>query len=272
MRVLILIKHNQLDQSIVNFSSSLFNGTETEIHLLNIVPTNGEIPLQMNGRVLDFCTEFDLTSYLKQTEVNLNYLKSIEHNMVVERHSYAGNKIGILLDYIQENKIDIVVGGAHKTTAMEDAFVKTYPSRIITKTTLPYLTIKCNRDNFSPQRIGLIGDFTKPSKENFDVIKAIANRHESDITLIKIQTPSDKRPEEDIKRVMTQFAEVNELNASLKIIKSVDKESGVDELHKDKMIDLIVVARAHKPAFSSLFNHADQESIVNHVYAPILIC
>ncbi|NOQ70548.1 MAG: hypothetical protein GQ574_01015 [Crocinitomix sp.] len=273
MRVLILIKHNQLDQSVVNFSSSLFEGTDTQIHLLNIVPTNGEIPLQINGRVLDFCTEFDLSAYIKQTENNLDYLNSIKHPLVVARNSYAGNKMSILKDYIQTNQIDIIVGGAHKTTVMEDAFVKTYPSRIIANTTLPYLTIKCNRDNFSPERIALIGDFTIPSKENFDVIKTIAKRHESEITLIKIQTPNDKRPDADIKQVMQAFAEMNGLNATLKIIKSADKESGVSELHTDGFTDLIVVARRTKATFFSLFNHhTDQENIVNHIYAPLLIC
>lgn len=271
MNLLILIKNNRLDQSIVNFSSSLFNGTETKIHLLNIVSANGEIPLQMNGRILDNCTEFDLSNYIEQTKANLAYLRNINDDLIVERHSYAGNKIDILQDYIKSHHIDLIVGDAHKTTAMEDAFVKTYPSRIIDKTELPYLTIKCNRDNFSPQRIALIGDFSAPSKENFEVLKVLAERHESALTLVKILTPKDKRSEGDIYKVMQEFAEANDLMASLKIIRSTDKESGVSELHKDGLTDLIVVARTHKSTFVKLFNYGEQSNIVNHVYAPIFI-
>lgn len=271
MNLLILIKNNSLDPSIVNFSSSLFNGTETKIHLLNIVPANGEVPLQMNGRILENCTEFDLSHYEKQAETNLTYLSSIKADLIVERHSYAGNEISILKDYIKTHQINVIVGGAHKTTARENAFVKTYPSRIIENTELPYLTIKCNRDNFTPERIALIGDFTAPTVENFEVIKALATRHQSEFTLVKFHTPSDKRSEVDIYKMMQAFADANKLTANLKIIRSTGKESGVSELHKDGLTDLIVVARTHKSTFFKLFNQGEQANIVNHVYAPIFI-
>ena len=77
--------------------------------------------------------------------------------------------------------------------------------------------------------------------------------------------------EVDIYKMMQAFADANKLTANLKIIRSTGKESGVSELHKDGLTDLIVVARTHKSTFFKRFNQGEQANIVNHVYAPIFI-
>jgi nucleotide-binding universal stress UspA family protein len=271
MNVLILIKNAPLDQSIVNFTSSLFKGEGAQFHLLNIVVTNGEIPTQMNGQVLDFCTEFDLSGYIKKTEENEQYLHTIQDESIVKRSSFAGKKSAIIRDYIKRNKIDLIVGGAHKTTAMEDVFVHTFASNVIENTSIPYLTIKCNRDDFSPQKIALIGDFKTAEIEDIDSLKHLAALHKSEIVLTKIQTPSDKRSLADIRKVMEAYAAVNNLEANIQIIASTDKEAGIEMLHKEFHSDLIVISRSHKKSFFKLLGHSELTNIINHIYAPILI-
>ncbi|MFT5823368.1 MAG: hypothetical protein ACI8ZM_004629 [Crocinitomix sp.] len=271
MNLLILIKNNGLDQSIVNFTTSLFKIDGVAIYLLNIVPINGEVPTQMNGRVLPVCTEFDLSEHIKQTELNWNYLNTIEHKTIAKRDAFAGNKIRIIQDYIIQNKIDLIIGGAHKTTAMEDVFVKTFASKAIENTNIPYFTIKCNRDNFTPKKIALIGDFINAETEDLESLKKIAEMHNSQITLTKIWTDSDKRSKEAIEKVMNSYAIQNNLNVTNQIVKSRDKESGLALLEKDHETDLIVMPRSHKKTFFKLLGHTEQTDIINHIYAPILI-
>lgn len=271
MNVLLLIKHNSLDQSIVNFTLSLFKDSSVNYHLLNIVQVNGEIPLQPNGQVLDFCTEFDLSGYNKTAKEQLVYLKSFKNESISQRNSFVGDKIKIIKDYVKANNIDIIVGGAHRTSLIEDVFVQTFANRVMDNTNLPYLTIKCNRDNFIPKKIAIICDFNTPNKEDLASIKHIADIHQSEIKLIKIQTAAETRSTSELEYAMQEYASVNNLNATTHIVINDDKEGGINELQNEHQADLIAIGRSHKSALFSLFNNNEQTDIVNHVFAPILI-
>jgi hypothetical protein len=270
MNLLILIKNSPLDQSIINFTASLFNTNTVSIHLLNLVPTSGEVPTQTNGRVLEFSTEFDLSGYLSKTDGNLKFLNSIQHKNIVKRDSLIGNTTIIIQDYINTHKIDLIIAGAHKTSFIEDAFVNTFASRTIENTNIPYLIIKCNRDNFIPKRIALIGDFLKTETEELNCLKRIAEIHNSQIVLTKVQTDSDQRSKKAIVQEMNTFSLRNKLNASFRIINDIDKEAALTSLQNDPETDLIVMPRSKKKSIFQFLGQTKQADIVNHIYAPIL--
>lgn len=271
MKVLVLLKHSELDHSIINFAATLLNNKSTAIHLLNIVSISGEIPTQNNGSVVENCTEFDLTGYYSQAEENRTYLQSISHPLIENKSVLIGNRRDIIKSYIEINQIDLIVSGAHKTTLAEDVFTTTFASDVLKVTDKPFLSIKCNRDNFIPNRIALIGEFVHAEKENLEVIKNIAKIHNSDIILTKILTKSDHRPKGDIIRVMQEFAVKNDLIPMHQIIESTDRESGVETIHHAHQNDLITIARTHESTFSQLIHGSALTNIVNHIYAPILI-
>ncbi|WP_070137795.1 universal stress protein [Crocinitomix algicola] len=271
MNALVLLKHGNLDHSVVNFVSSLFNTTNTAIHLLNIVSTTGEIPTQMNGEVLKNCTEFDLNHYYKRAEENKVYLQNFKHNSIKAKVVLIGNRRNIIKNYIDKNNIDIVVSGAHRTTLMEDVFSTTFASDILNHVKQPFLTIKCNRDNFSPKRIALVGEFLQAEKEDIQTLKEIAAAHHSEFVLTKILTPTEKRKHEDILAVMKKYAQLNDLQPVFRIIESSDKEAGIKSIQEEHQTDLITIARAHESAFSSFIGGSEINNIVNHIYAPILI-
>lgn len=271
MNILVLLKNAPLDRSIVNFTTALFKGTEAKLHLLNIVEVNGEVPVQRNGKVLDDCTEFDLSGYIATAANNKSYLETIQSELITARHAFVGHRIRLVKNYIQENSIHLLVGGAHKTSRAEDLFINTFAASIIREIDQPFLTIKCNRDHFAPKNIGIIRDFIRPVKENLEIVKRIAEMHQSQLKLIKIKTTDEKRSNETIYEKMNAFTAMNDLNASPVIIENTTKEQGINALIDEHLIDLIVLDRGQPLRFSAPRESAENTTLVNHLYTPILI-
>jgi nucleotide-binding universal stress UspA family protein len=272
MNILILLKNSALDKSIVNFTTSVFGGSNIKLHLLNLVEVNGEIPTKENGQVLDVCTEFDLSEYHTKANENLAYLASFKNQQIESRQALVGNRVGIIQNYRDSHSIDLIVGGAHKTSYLEDIFVNTFASSIIKNVSSPFLTIKCNRDEFKPSKIGLIGDFLEAEMENLEMIKTIAQLHGSEIILIKIKTSSDSRTHDEIENTMRECVEVNCLNAQTLILDGTGTESGVEKIIQEHLVDLIAIERRHQKGLLASFRRDESTTLVNHVHAPILIC
>ncbi|MEY3199552.1 MAG: hypothetical protein RJA13_1510 [Bacteroidota bacterium] len=71
MKILILAKLDQQDEIVQNFANNVCM-EDVEIDLLNIVQIPSEIPLKMNGEVIDVCTEYDLTKYYEKKTIIRN--------------------------------------------------------------------------------------------------------------------------------------------------------------------------------------------------------
>jgi len=271
MNILVLLKNTPLDASIVNFATALYKGTEAKLYLLNIVEVNGEVPVQSNGKVLDDCTEFDLSGYIATAAKNQSYLETIQSECITECNAFVGHRIRLVQSYIQENAIDLLVGGAHKTSRAEDLFINTFAASIIREIDRPFLTIKCNRDHFALNNIGIIRDFIRPVKENLEIVKRLAEVHQSQVKLIKIKTTDEKRSNEAIHKKMSAFKAINELDATTVILENTTKEKGVKALIDEHLIDLIVLDRGQPFRFSAPREEAENTTLVNHLYTPILI-
>jgi hypothetical protein len=271
MNILILLKNSPLDASIVNFTASVFSDDSVKLHLLNLVEVNGEVPTKPTGEVLDVCTEFDLSGYHTTAEKNRSYLASIENELISSRRALVGDRIKLIQHCKEELSIDLVVGGAHKTSHFEDIFVHTFASSIIEKVDVPFLSIKCNRDEFKPTKIGIIRDYLHAEVENLKVLKDISELHNSEIVLIKIKTVNERRSNEDIENQMRIFAELNKLNAETLILNDSDKESGVKSIAQEHLVDLIALEKSHRMGLSAFLKRDENASLVNHIFAPILI-
>jgi len=271
MNILILLKNSPLDVSIVNFTASVFNDDSVKLHLLNLIEVNGEIPTKPSGEVLDVCTEFDLSDYHDRAQKNQVYLTTFNKDSIQDRRSMVGDRIKLIKHYIANHSIDLIVGGSHKTSRIEDLFVKTFTSSIIEKIDIPFLTIKCNRDEFKPSKIGIIRAFMDPKTEDLSMIKRMAAFHQSEIVLVKIRTKDDKRPIETIEAKMNLFASLNNLSSEHLILDRSNKEKGLNTIVGEHLVDLIALEKTERIGFLPFLGKDESKTLVNHIYAPILI-
>jgi nucleotide-binding universal stress UspA family protein len=272
MKVLMLLKNNERDDWLIDFVEKLTLKAQEEITLLNMVVTPQEIPVKRNGEVLDFCTEFDLSGYHNEAKKNLDYLQTLmtDHN-VINRMTKVGRPIAIVEDVLANGDFDLLVSDSHLTTAFQDLLIETCTSRLIEKTQIPYLTLKCDRRDQELKHIGLINEFDHPQKENLAVLNEIRKASGAKVCLVKIKTSDERLSDPEIMANMNKFCELNNLEADKLIYSAEDKEEGIKEVLKERDFSLLAIGNLNDNRGLSMFAGNLNANIVNHVTSPILI-
>lgn len=272
MKVLVLLKNNEKDDWIIDFVEKLIPQADEELTLLNIVVTPQEVPVKTNGEVLDVCTEYDLSGYHNTSKENLDYLSTVmtNHN-VINRFSKVGRPIAIVEELVKNQSFDVLVAESQLMHGLRDRLMETCSTRLIDRTSIPFLTLKKNRRSEAFDSVAIIGDFIDPVKKDLTILKEIQKASNAKFTLVKIKTPSEELSDEQIMENMEKFRQLNELIADSLIYPSENKEDGVKSILKEKNFGLIALKSKKDPKGFSMFTDNLNADIVNHVDNPILI-
>lgn len=268
MKILILAKLDDNDRIVQEFSNKYLR-ENTEIHLLNAVNIPSEIPLKINGEVIDVCTEYNLTKYYDQQNTNNTLLSSylIDLN-VVQKSCKIGDPLQIVKWYVKENGIDLVISGGHLTTHRGDIFSSSFANHLMQSLSIPYLSIK--GDSTEITNIAILREFIDPTKRNLELIKKLKNQFNATILFVKINTPNNHMDEVELKQKMQLFADLNDLDkVEFLTITASDKEAAIKDLVDNHKIDLLTLGHIHRNGISSFLRGELRADILNHVNVPI---
>lgn len=271
MKVLVLAKLDDHDHIVQDFSKK-FLREDAEIHLLNAVLIPSEIPLKMNGEVIDVCTEYNLSKYYDLQKVNQSCLDSYLEGMnVSNRKAFIGNPLQIVKWYVKENNIDLVISGGHVTTHREDVFSSSFANHLLQTLSVPYLSVKGDLNNsLEMNTIAIVREFVDPAKRNLDLIKTLRNKFHSKVLFVKINTPNNHMNEVELKQKMQLFAELNDLkDVEFVTINASEKENAIQDLIVNYKIDLLTLGHIHRNGISSFLRGDLRADVLNHVNIPI---
>lgn len=272
MRVLILAKMDRHDQIVENFARKYFT-SDYEIHLLNVVPIPSEIPLKMNGEVIDVCTEYDLTKYYSKQKENQTSLSDfLEEIPSLKRQSLIGDPLSIIKSYVRENGIELVLSGGHITTHKEDLLLNTFSNQLMQQLPVPYLSIKGNGDEFEIGNIALVREFVDPTVRNLDFIKKLSDQFNIKILLVKINTPNSFTEENELRHKMDEYARLNDLsNFECVTIEGSDKESAIRQMVESHNVGILALGHLDRNGTSFFLRGDLRSDVLNHINVPIYI-
>ena len=253
MNILALAKMDEKDDYLFDFVKRISEKTDSRTCVLNIVETPGEVPVQMNGQILDNCTEFDLSGYIAKQKKRLDQLEACPKLIGVDaRKVMVGDPLSIIRNYIKDNKIDIVFSGAHLTTRTEEVFHETFASRIMEELKVPYLSIKCDRHDMNISKIAMVREFKAPKKVDLRLIKYLQSAFNAEIVLSCVVKRQDER--EKAQEQMQKFVAVNELeNATHTVVVDANYENGIKRLVIEQNISILAVKQFESKRLISFF-------------------
>lgn len=271
MRVLVLSKMDDHDHVVNNFVE-LHLKENYELFLMNVVSIPSEIPLKMNGEVIDVCTEYNLSKYYecrkKHEETLGTYLINVN---VLERSSKIGDPLHIVKWFVKEKNIDLVISGGHVTSHSEDLFSKTFSNQLMQQLSVPYLSVKNDHpEDVKIQTIAVVREFVDPAKRNLDFIHQLQEETGAKILLVKLNTPNSHMEAGELKAKMDQFTELNDLkNVEYLTIEASDKETAIKDLIQQKQVDLLTLGHIHRNGISSFLRGDLRSDVLNHINVPI---
>lgn len=271
--VLLLAKLDEKDEFLLHYAANIFKEKDTTLHILNVVTVPGDIPLQMNGEVLENCTEFDLSEYQKEASEHLKMLESYSVNdLKIETYSKVGNGLQIIKHCIEDKQIELVLSGAHVSNAIEDIFSATFASRLMQEIDIPLLTLKCDRGNAPVEHIGILWAFEEQAEKNLTLVKTLQERFDSKLTLFKINTASENQTLVEIKEKMQRFCDNNQLkNCNFQFIEADDELDATQQMVNKYNLDFLALGHVKRSVAGTLFKGELKTDILNHLMIPIYI-
>lgn len=269
MKILVLLKGDERDQNVLKTLSQV-SDEKDEVSVLHVVPVNGEVPLKENGQVLDFCTEFDLSSYYQEAQKS----KEAISNLVTNKHnasifSLVGNPIKISLWLIERKSIDLVISGAHLTSPLEEVLVDSFTTQIIQGTSVPYLTVTSTEDHVQFSRITVLSAEELRTNKNLSIISSLNQRKALKVNFVHL---SISKPDENWKNEYEQVAKtLNLTNYSIEHIETPSIEEASQALFLKDTTGLLAFSEEHMSGWGAKINVDHRTELVNHFDRSILI-
>ncbi len=271
-KILLPTDFSELGEYAYDFAQKIASKTGAKIHVLNVVSGPNDAAYDRYGQIK------------KDEGQDLSKLTKKRDTLKAKMEAWAADKpdvvvceikIGDIEDDIircvEREQIDMVVMGTTGSSGMDEILKGSHSQKVVRNSSVPVLTLKCDRKGMLIKDILVVGDYRNPEKINLDVVKQLQKAFGSRLNLLKVNTPSNFEPQRKIMAHMFQFAEVNELeDVAFHVYSDMGVERGIANFSADTGIDFVVMGTHQRKGFSRLLKGSIAEELVNHIWQPIL--
>jgi hypothetical protein len=139
---------------------------------------------------------------------------------------------------------------------------------IARQSTVPLLSLMCDRSDLIIENILLVHEFSNPKNENLALLHKLIKAFNTKVHLLQISKDTSDSTKKNILTQMQEFALVNQLsNFETHILNDKDVENGVIHFNQMQDMDLICIGTHGK---GGLFHHSATEKLINHLFKPII--
>lgn len=270
--IIVPVDFSELSGYAMDMATKIARKSGAAVTALKIIDVPGDVLFDKNGNLLD-CAEYDAGSIRREAAESESkfpeWLAAFDvpaTGIVKMGHWYEN-----ILREAENTSADLLVMGTEFTTGIREKMMASVADKVVRKSDLPVLTLKCDRADLEIRRIALVGDFRSPQTTKLDAFKAIAAAFGAEIFLVKINTQNDFETHRQVHERMHAFAQMNDLPTDLvHIYSDRSVEEGIKHFSEDFHIDLLAIGTHMRSDFSHLFRGSIAEGIVNHLFKPIL--
>ena len=271
-KILIPTDFSVLGDFAYGIAHLLASDIDAEIIAMSVVPGPRGAVYDSMGRL----TNDEGNDYSEwNTRLSLNKEKMIswieDKGDITETISIIGNIDQSILEISNDKEVDLIIMGTEGNIQKSFWSKPSHTEFISNHSSIPVLSLKCDRSLLDLKEILLVSDFLEIEKINLDILKHIQKSYDSKLVLLKINTKNSNRTEEQVYADMERFAAVNELENYTKNIYTDDSvESGIGKFSAEQDIDLIALGTHQVDGLSKLFQGSISDDVVSHLYHPVL--
>lgn len=243
-----------------------------EVHLLHVI----ELPAMHDSLIAPalsyeeaFLKEAKVQVTRDFTKMRTKWAKDIKVKSSIE----YGSVTATIHQYIQENKIDLVVMGTKGATGLKELLIGSNTEKIVRKSKVPVIAVKKYLKASSIKNIVFPNTLGKDQEELTLKVKFLQDFFKARLHLVYINTPGNFKRDWDTHNQLKDFAKRFMIrNYSIHIYNDYKEEDGVVNFTKEIGGDLIAMATHGRRGISHLMSGSIAEDVVNHVDCPIWTC
>jgi hypothetical protein len=200
-------------------------------------------------------------------ERKLGDLKTLYGNDITT-HLELGKLTDKIISHSQNHHFDLIVMGTKGAWGLKEKLSGSETQIIARQSTIPLLSLMCDRSDLMIKNILLVHDFSNPKNENLNLLHKLIKAFDTKVHLLQITKDSEESTKKSIMSNMKSFALSNSiLNYDKHVLNDNDVENGVIHFNQMQEMDIICIGTHGK---GSLFHQSTTEKLINHLFKPII--
>ena len=248
---------------------------DATVILLHIVEQPTSISFNVEGQVDTSQWEDKLFTF-KLIERNKKQLADLAgrlkaRGIVVEEVLRMGNPYHGIKTVITDQKVDLIVMGTSGRSKLEEILVGSNTEKVVRHAKCPVLTVH-KKPGLSGFKNIVYATSMSDNESGFaKVIKEVQEIFSSTIHIVRINTPTNFRADDEVKRLMEAFAKKLHLkNYTLNVFGDYSEEEGIIHFASSLNADLIGLATHGRTGFGQVLARSIAEDVANHSSRPVL--
>jgi nucleotide-binding universal stress UspA family protein len=240
-----------------------------DIHFLHVMQVPDTVTMDVEGNVFT-CGEIDSTFIETQRDIALRKLNNLKtlYGSDINVHLKLGKTTDSTLAFAKENKIDLIVMGTKGAFGLKEKLSGSSTQMIARKSSIPILSLMCDRSDLKIENILLVHDFSKPEKLDLNVMQKMIDNFGCNLHLLHILSGSSLHLKESFEQKAEEFAKLNNIKSyEFHTVSDKDVESGVIHFNQMHDMDIICIGTHGKGGF---FHTSATEKLINHLFKPII--
>ncbi len=240
-----------------------------EIHFLHVLNVPDTVTMDKNGTI-ETCGDISVKHVVEQKEIAERKL----HNMKViygddiHTHFALGKLTTSIVSYSKENKFDLIVMGRKGAWGLKEKLSGSETQLVARQSTVPLLSLMCDRSELVIENILLVHDFSHPNFENLSLLHKLIQAFDTKVLLLQINKSTSEKDKQLAFNNMDEFAKLNLItNYDKFVLNDKDVENGVVHFSEMKEIDIVCIGTHGK---GGLFHSSATEKLINHLFKPII--
>ena len=196
-----------------------------------------------------------------------DYLEGIKVSEVVQFElAFDG-----ILKISQLNNVDLVVMGSHGASGYKEMFIGSNAEKVVRNSEVPVLIIKKEQENFEVKDFVFASDFSDETKKPFQNVVEFANKFDSTLHLVMVNTPNNFKSTDVSQAILDKFVSGFEIKKiKTHIYNETNVEKGILNFANSINADLIGMSTHGRKGLSHFFNGSISEDLVNHAERPVV--
>ncbi|MBV6645630.1 MAG: universal stress protein [Cyclobacteriaceae bacterium] len=215
----------------------------------------------------------DITRKVNGLQAELNACVKSAERSGVPATCYLGYNESYqhVLDYIDQNEIDLVIMGSHGATGLTEFLIGSIAQKIIRLSPVPVLVVKEDTHELSALKMIIVSDFPIPVETSFVTLLEFAVDLDLKVHLLFVNTPLNFTNTKEIKARMHEYQEIgHDIINSLNIQNADNLENGINDFLENDPNSIIAMATHGRTGLNRLVSGSVTESVMNHLKTPFL--
>lgn len=240
-----------------------------QIHFVHVMSVPDTITLRPDGS-FDTCGEVDVHFLEQQKTIADRKLAQLitTYGDGIYTHLLAGKITDAILDFSLAQHADLIVMGTKGAWGIKEKLSGTEAQAIATRSTIPVLSLMCDRSDLDINNILLVHDFTAQSNLDITLLHQLLLAFNSTLHLLQFVSEEDSNNKDAINTKMNEWAAVHQIpRFHIHLINDVNLEQAVIHFNERMPIDMVAIG-IHEQ--HGIFKKQRAEALINHLYKPII--